>query len=79
LTFTLYKPPSVTDTDITNDFTKNFDNCIVKYENSIVLDDLNFDLLSQSKCQSLHDICDILYLSQIVKEPTCFFRYYNFL
>ena len=68
----IYKPPSVTDTDFTNNFTKHFDNCIVKYENYIVLGDLNFDMLNQSKCQSLHDICDIFDLSQIVKEPTCF-------
>ena len=70
----IYKPPYVTDTDFTNYFTKHFDNCIVKYENYIVLDDLNFDLLNQSKCQSIHDICDILHVSQIVKEPTCFMR-----
>jgi hypothetical protein len=68
----IYKPPYVTDTDFTNYFTKHFDNCIVKYENYIVLGDLNFDMLNQSKCQSLHDICDIFDLSQIVKEPTCF-------
>lgn len=70
----IYKPPSVTDTDFTNYFTKYFDSCIVKYENYIVLGDLNFDMLNQSKCQSLHDMCDIFYLSQIVKEPTCFMK-----
>ena len=58
----------------TNYFTKNFDNCIVKYENYIVLGDLNFDMLNQNKCQSLHDICDIFDLYQIVKEPTCFMK-----
>ena len=51
----------------TNYFTKNFDNFIV-------LGDLHFDMLNQNKCQSLHDICDIFDLSQIVKEPTCFMK-----
>jgi hypothetical protein len=53
-------------------FYKKFDNFIARYANYIVLGDLNFDMLIQSKCQSLHDICDIFYLSQMVKEPPCF-------
>jgi hypothetical protein len=62
----IYKPPSVNDADFSENFSKNIDQIIVKYENYIVFGDINFDILNENKCQPLNDICNIF------KEPTCF-------
>ncbi|VDI71288.1 Hypothetical predicted protein, partial [Mytilus galloprovincialis] len=68
----MYKPPSMTGNTFSESFSKNLDKITVKYDNYIVLGDLNFDMLISDKCQPLSDICDIFDLDQLVKEPTCF-------
>ncbi|CAG2210856.1 unnamed protein product [Mytilus edulis] len=67
-----YKPPSMKNDDFIENFTKSLDKCFVSYDNIIIFGDLNFDMLSAEKSQTLHDICDIFNLSQLVKGPTCF-------
>ena len=39
---------------------KNIDQCIINYDNVIVMGDLNFDILNNTKCQALKDLCDVL-------------------
>jgi hypothetical protein len=37
----IYKPPSMSDNDLSTLFIKNIDQCIINYENIIVMGDLN--------------------------------------
>jgi len=48
------------------------DKCSSKYDNYILLGDLNFDLLDNAKCSPLNDIMDVFDLSNMVMKPTCF-------
>ena len=49
--------------------------CSSKYDNYILLADLNFDLLDNAKCSTLNDIMDVFDLSNMVKKPTCFTKH----
>ena len=62
----IYKPPSMSDNDLSTLFIKNIDQCIIYYDNIIVMGDLNFDMLNDKKCQALKDLCDVLDFSQLV-------------
>ena len=62
----------MSDNDCSTYFIKNIDECIRYYENIILLDDLNFDMVSNQKCQTLNDLCDVFNLSQLITNPTCF-------
>jgi hypothetical protein len=55
-------------------FIKNIDQCIINYDNIIVMGDLNFDMLNDKKCQALKDLCDVIDFSQLVLKPTCFMK-----
>jgi hypothetical protein len=46
----------------------------VKYDNLLILGDLNYDLLSDQKSIPLTNVCDICDLENIVKCATCFTR-----
>jgi hypothetical protein len=70
----MYKLPSLSDNDLSTLFIKNIDQCIINYDNIIVMGDLNFDMLSDKKCQALKDLCDVLDFSQLVLKPTCFMK-----
>ena len=56
----IYKPPSMSDNYFSTLFIKNIDQCIINYDNIIVMGDLNFDILNDKKCQALKDLCDVL-------------------
>ena len=43
-----------------------------KYDNYVVLGDLNFDMLEKSKGSKLENVCDVFGLSNMIKGPTCF-------
>ena len=60
----IYKPPSVTDNDFSDSFTKNLDGCIMNHDCVLLLGDLNFDMLNDKNCKSISDIFDIFNLSQ---------------
>jgi hypothetical protein len=68
----LYRPPSLSDSEFTKDYTKTFDNTTTKYENFLILGDLNYDMLVNEKCTALKEVCDIFYLTNMVVDPTCF-------
>ena len=41
----MYRPPSMSDSDFNQDFVKSYDQMSVKYDNLLILGDLNYDLL----------------------------------
>ena len=43
-----------------------------KYENFILLGDLNFDMLDGPKSEKSNGICDIFDLNNTVNDPNCF-------
>jgi hypothetical protein len=63
------------DNDFSTLFIKNIDQCIINYDNIIVMGDLNFDMLNDKKCQALKDLCDVLDFSQLVSVS----YYFSFL
>ena len=67
-----YKPPSLSDTDFSQDFTKYLDKVTCNYDNFLILGDLNFDFLNDDKCIALKNMCDIFDLTNLIKTPTCF-------
>ena len=42
------------------------------YDNYVVLGDLNFDVLKDSKGSRLNNVCDVIDLNNMIKEPACF-------
>jgi hypothetical protein len=44
-----HRPQAISDNELINDFTKIYDKISVKFDNMIVLGDLNYDLLSLQK------------------------------
>ena len=48
----LYRPPSLSDSEFTKDYTKTFDKTTTKYENFLILGDLNYDIVSKGKMYS---------------------------
>jgi thiamine monophosphate kinase len=49
----LYRPPSMTDDVFTEDFTKTFDKVSEKYDNVMILGDLNYNYLNLDNCGPL--------------------------
>jgi hypothetical protein len=43
----------MSDNDFSTLFIKNIDQCIINYDNIIVMGDLNFDMLNDKKCEAL--------------------------
>ena len=68
----VYNSPSMKDDVFTDSITKSLDQCIIKYDNYMVLGDTNYDMSNDNKSKPLYDICDIFYLSQLISSPTCF-------
>ena len=48
----IYKPPSMSENDFSTLLIKNMDQCIIDYDNIIVMGDLNFDMLNDKKMSS---------------------------
>ena len=57
-------------------FTTNLDKCTMNYDNILVIGDLNFNMLNETKCKTLNDLCDVFNLSQLVSKPTCYMKGY---
>jgi exonuclease III len=67
----LYRPPSLSDSEFTKDYSKTFDKTTTKYENLLILGDLNYMLVNE-KCTALKEVCDIFDLTNMVIDPTYF-------
>lgn len=51
---------------------KRMDEGIQQCDNYIVVGDLNYDLTSLDKSQTLLDLCDLYDMDNKIAEPTCF-------
>ena len=67
-----YKPPSMSNNEFTEHFSRFADISLIHYEHMLLFGDLNFDMLNSDKSATLNDFCDIFNLSQLVNGPTCF-------
>ena len=70
-----YKPPSMSDELFEQDCSFGMGKISEKYEDFILLGDLNFNMLDGPKSEKLKGFCDIFDLSNTVKDlkdPTCF-------
>ena len=63
----------MSDKEFSNDFIQTFDQLSVKYDNILILGDLNYNmLLDNSKSTPLNNVCDIFDFSNLIKKATCF-------
>ncbi|XP_069140974.1 uncharacterized protein [Argopecten irradians] len=69
-----YKPPSMHDNDFMNDAVLSIDRVSTKYDNFMILGDLNFDCLNENKGKTLSDFCDMFDLTNKITEATCFMK-----
>ena len=67
-----YKPPCFKNDDFSYTISNCLDHIITKYDNYLVIGDLNFDMNKESKSSTLQDIIDIYNLENVVKDSTCF-------
>ena len=70
----VYRPPSVENKLFTDVITKGLDKISVHYDNVMLTGDLNYDCLSESKCSTLNDLCDIFSMKNLIKSPTCYMK-----
>jgi endonuclease/exonuclease/phosphatase family metal-dependent hydrolase len=54
------------------DSTCTLDKISSKYDNFIIMGDLNYNLKDDNRCKPLDDLCDIFDLSNIIKGDTYF-------
>ena len=69
LVINMYKNPKMSPTRFHSEFTKLTENVLNKYENVIIIGDLNFNMLESN---TLSRLCPTLNLTNVIKEPTCF-------
>ena len=70
----IYRPPSMSNNDFSQNFIKCIDRCMTFYDNYIVIGDLNYDLLCEKKGKTLFDLMELFDLQNLVKEATCFMK-----
>ena len=61
-----------------NEFSQNFtnllDKCMTYYDNYMVIEDLNYDLLCENKGKTLSELMELFDLTNLVKQATCFMK-----
>ena len=67
-----YKPPSMSNNEFTEHFSRFSDRSLIHYEHMLLFGDLNFYMLNSDKIATLNEFCDIFNLTQLVNGPTCF-------
>jgi hypothetical protein len=55
-----YKPPSMSNNEFTEHFSRFVDRSLIHFEHMLLFGDLNFDMLNSDKSATLNDFCDIL-------------------
>lgn len=68
----MYRPPSMSDSEFSKDSICTFDKASTKYENCLLLGDINYDMLNENKNKVMKEVCDIFDLTNLVNGPTCF-------
>lgn len=64
----IYRPQTITEKDFNNDFIKTCDQITTKYDNFMLLGDMNYDMLVSEKSSALTNMCDIFDLHNLVKK-----------
>ena len=75
IALSLYRSPSPSNLQIFfEELTSFLNKAIYKYDNVLIMGDLNIDILNTESCghKKLHEICDTYSLSNLIKEKTCF-------
>ena len=67
-----YRPPSEHPTHFLDNATKALDVAFRKFQNVMLIGDLNFNMLSKDKSAPLTELCDIFDLRNLIKKATCF-------
>ena len=55
-----------------NDVYQTLDRASVRYDNLLVIGDLNYNMMNVKDSQPLADLCDLFDLNNKVMQPTCF-------
>ena len=67
----LYRPHSMSDKEFSNDFIQTFDQLSVKYDNILILGDLNYNMLfDNSKSTPSNNVCDNFDFSNLIKTKS---------
>ena len=69
-----YRPQSVPNKTFIDLAITRFDKISTYYDNILLVSDLNFDSLDNSKGSTLFDLCDILGFKNLINLPTCFMK-----
>ena len=67
-----YKPPSLNNNIFQENCDLTLDKAFNKYDNIMIIGDLNFNMLEKTNSQCLYNVCDIFGLDNIIDTPTCF-------
>ena len=67
-----YKPPSLSNNEFTEHFSRFADISLIHYEHMLLFGDLNLDMLNSDNSATLNDFYDIFNLTQLVNGSTCF-------
>lgn len=69
-----YKPPSLRDDVFLDNATIGLDRISTKFDNILLLGDLNFDLTHPTRWKTLLDMCDVFNLANRINSHTCFMK-----
>ena len=67
-----YKPPSLNNNTFQDNCDLTLDKAFNKYDNIMIIGDLNFNMLEKTNSQCLNNVCDIFSLDNIIDTPTYF-------
>ena len=67
----VYRPPKMHESEFSQDFTNTLDKCVSPFDNYMVIGDLNYDLLCDTKGKPLVNIMEF----NLIQKPTCFMKY----
>ena len=70
----VYRPPKMRDSEFSQEFTNNLDKCITLFDRYMVIGDLNYDLLNETKGKPLANIMELFDLTNLIQKPTCFMK-----
>lgn len=70
----VYRPPKMQDSEFGQEFKNTLDKCVSLFDRYMVIGDLNYDLLCETKGKPLLNIMELFNLSNLISKPTCFMK-----
>lgn len=70
----VYRPPKMQDSEFGQEFKNTSDKCVSLFDRYMVIGDLNYDLLCETKGKPLLNIMELFNLSNLISKPTCFMK-----